>query len=608
MRALKRVLGVDLGTSSVKIVELAVDGGTIKVVRVASAETGVEPAMSPEDKKELIAKTARELVKKSKFSTKQAIFGISGLKVFIRRFRLPMTSEERLERIVQFEARQQIPFPLDKTDLQYQFFPVEDTGEVDVILVAVRSDEIRDYMGVVDKVGLSPVSMGVSSFALFNAHSVIRLPPDKLAAKLTTPKKGKAKKGAPAEEEKPAEEEAYSYEEVKGYVNIGAGSYDIAIARQGKNSLLGFTRTPPIGGFDFTKAVMEHCSVESFIDAEGIKRSAARLMAFDFGFEESESVNEQACIAVSDAAERIVGELRRSLDFYISQPDGMAVDSIEISGGQAMIPGIESFIEEKLTVPCSIVKSPPETSSVVWQDSFGPMTPFMIALGLGFQGLGLSTVTVDFLPREKKIIRDFPYRGVAVMATLVVATIGISTRTGEARAAAYLTRAQGYQQEMLSKSREIKEFTEAKKLNADEAARIAQFGKVFGQRDYWIRFLAKVAELKPVDMLVDGIDMTHDGTVRIVGVSEREGSPADFVKALEEAFPTAAKKPEITALNDTKDPRYQGISVFRFTIGMNPGDKINHLQVTPTPGPNVINNRGTTPAAGTRVRGGGRGR
>ncbi len=193
------------------------------------------------------------------------------------------------------------------------------------------------------------------------------------------------------------------------------------------------------------------------------------------------------------------------------------------------------------------------------------------------------------------------------MTALVLVGIGISTRTGEARAAAYLTRAQGYQSEMLSKSREIKEFTEAKKLNAEEAARFAQFGKVFGQRDYWIRFLAKVAELKPVDMLVDGIEMTHDGTVRIVGVSEREGSPADFVKALEAAFPNAAKKPEITALNDIRDPRYQGISVFRFTIGMNPGDKVNHLQVTPTPGPNA-GIRSVTPAPGTRIRGGGRGR
>jgi len=601
MRALKRCLGVDLGTSAVKITELAIDGGTIKVVRVAQAETGIDPMMSPEERKSALLKTARDLVKRSKFSTKNAVFGISGLKVFIRRFRLPVTSDERLERIVQFEARQQIPFPIDKTDLQFQYFPVEGTNEVDVILVAVRIDEIRDYMTVVDKVGLTPLSLGVSSFALFNAHSIMRLPREKLAAKLITKKPGKAKKGAEAEEA-PAEED-FVYEEVKGYVNIGAGSYDIAIARNGKSSMLGFTRTPPIGGNDFSKAIMEHCGVSSFNDAESIKRSATRLMAFDFGFEESDQINEQACMAVTDAADRIVSELRRSLDYYISQPDGMAVDAIEITGGQALIPGIETFIEEKLTVPCTLVKAPTEDSGILWQESFGPITPYMVSLGLGMQGLGLSTVTVDFLPREKKIIRDFPYKSVAFMSLLVLASVGVSARVGIQKASQYQTRAQELQIQMMNVSRELKESTEARELNNAEAARIALVGKAFGQRDYWLKFLAKIAEVKPVDILLDGIDMQHDGSVLIIGVSEREGSPADFVRDLVTTFGTASKRPELIDIKGpTKDARYGGANVFSFRITLNPGDKINHLEVTPTPGENATPAGGRAPA-GSRVRG-----
>lgn len=582
MRALKRCLGVDLGTSAVKITELAIDGGTIKVIRVAQAETGIDPTMSPEERKAALLKTARDLVKRSKFSTKNAVFGISGLKVFIRRFRLPVTSDERLERIVQFEARQQIPFPIDKTDLQFQYFPVEGTGEVDVILVAVRMDEIRDYMTVVEKVGLTPLSLGVSSFALFNAHSIMRLPREKLASKLVVKKPAKGKKGAPDPVE--AEEE-FVYEEVKGYVNIGASSYDIAISRNGKTSMLGFTRTPPIGGNDFSKAIMEHCGVSSFADAESIKRSSTRLMAFDFGFEESDQINEQACMAVTDAADRIVSELRRSLDYYISQPDGMAVDAIEITGGQALIPGIETFIEEKLTVPCTLIKAPLEDSGVLWQESFGPITPFMISLGLGIQGLGLSTVTVDFLPREKKIVRDFPYKSVAFMSMLVLASIGVSTRAGEQKAAQYQSRAQELQIQMTNVSRELKESTDARQLNAAEAARIATVGKAFGQRDYWLKFLAKIAEVKPVDILLDGIDMQHDGSVLIIGVSEREGSPADFVRDLVSTFETARKRPELIDIKGPiKDARYGGANVFSFRITLNPGDKINHLEVTPTPG------------------------
>ncbi|MDX2176246.1 MAG: pilus assembly protein PilM [Candidatus Sumerlaeia bacterium] len=601
MRSLKRCLGVDLGASSVKIVELAIEGTSVKVLRAASADTGADPTMPLEERRAAIIAAARDLIKKSKFSTNNAIFGLSGLKVFIRRFRLPATSPERLERIVLFEARQQIPFPLDKTELQYQFFPVEGGAEVDVLLVAVRLDEVRDYMALVDKCGLKALAVGVTSFSLFNAHAIMRLDPARLAKRIES--LGAKKKGAKGAA--PAADEGFVAEEVKGYVNIGAGSYDLAIARLANDATLGFTRTPPLGGNDFSRAIMEELAVNSFHDAESIKKSSARLMTFDFGFEESEEVNEQACMAVGQAAERVVAELRRSLDFYISQPDGMAVDVVEISGGQALMPGIESFMEEKLTVPCVIVRTPPENSGFQWSDALGPMTPYVVASGYALQGLGLSTITVDFLPRDKKVVRDFPYRSVVVMAVLVLLIVGATANVGQKRAERYSQQAQNLEIQIRERQRQLEASRTAGEENRAEADRFVKLGRAFGQRDYWLQFLAKVARVKPVDVLITNISMDHDGLVVIRGLSESSSSPAQFVNALKELVPVSSQLPEITAFdNRAKDPRYERPEITSFEIRFNTGDKVNHLRVTPTPEASPAANSGATPRATPRGRGG----
>src|SRR5690606_13029165 len=134
----KKCLGVDLGTSSVKLVELSVERGGVRVVKAVSAETNLDPSASPEEKRDILVKTLKEMLKGAKISTKDAIFSMPGQKVFIRRFRLPETSPERLDRIVRFEARQQIPFPPEQTDLQFQFTYFPEDKEVEVLLVAVR--------------------------------------------------------------------------------------------------------------------------------------------------------------------------------------------------------------------------------------------------------------------------------------------------------------------------------------------------------------------------------------------------------------------------------------------------------------------------------------
>ncbi|MCB2154516.1 pilus assembly protein PilM [bacterium] len=601
MATLKKCLGVDLGTSAVKVVELAVDRTGVKVVKAASMETNIDPSAPAEERRTAVAKTLRDLIRKNKISTKNAVFAIPGQKVFIRRFRLPETTEERLERIVTYEARQQIPFPLDKTDLQWQFFPVPEDKEVEVLLVAVRHDEVTDFMSLVGKTGLKPIFIAVSSFAIFNTQAFLTKPaaaileilaPKKKAKpkKEKKPKKAKKKKGeaeAPEEEvvaEEPMDDDMsadeFVYEEVKGYVNIGAAAMDLAIAREGKKALLGFSRSVPTAGNEITRSVMEACQISSFHDAERIKRHQTRLMTFDFEFEEDPNINHDACSAATHSADRMISELRRSIDFYISQPDGMAVDSLVLSGGQALLPGMDTYIEEKLTLPTETLKEPPEDSALTWPDPSTPITSYVVAMGLALQGVGMSSLDVDFLPEDRKITRDFPYKSVAIMVVLLLGIIAMASRAGLNYTSQYQAEAQSLETLIKERSKQDTLANQVQAQHTEIAGLYKTFDKGVVDREYWLKFLAEVAEVKPPEVLLDRVSLSSLGQVTIVGLSETQRSAADFTEALRKKIQNPLQAPTLEAVQATRDARYEQ-PVYRFQISLQTSDKINILDVVP---------------------------
>lgn len=610
MPHLKQCLGVDLGFHSVKIVELALDKSGARAVRAATVPTGASPAMSAEEVGQAIISAAKEAIKKGRFGTRKAVFAISGQKVFVRRFRLPKTSEERLARMIQYEARQQIPFPLDKTILQYQHRELPEEGEVEVLLVAVRSDEIKSYMQLVNKVGLTPMAVGVSSFALFSSHQFIHLD-EAGQKKLFEKKKGgktkkaskgglsflKKKKGAeeqaPVAVEEEGGEDEFVIEEVRGYINLGATSYDLAIGRStGSAGSIGFIRTVPTGGNEMSKAIMRQCGVESFTDAERIKTSSTQLMTFQFDFEEEQTVNQDASMAVTEVADKIVSEIRRSLDFYITQPDGMAIDSVVLSGGQALLPGIDSYLEEKLTIPVSISKELPDNTPLRWQDSFGAITTYTIAIGLGLQGMGLAAIDVDFLPEDRKITRDFPYRVAAVMLFLVGATAAISSQAGKDYQTKFNASMQNLQAEIVRVKEKSKAFTEAQETHDEVAEKFLALDKSFGQRDFWMDVLERVAEVKPVGILLLDVELDHAGQVSIQAQSDVQVDAPEFNTALKEAFGDRLKSdPIIEDVVSGTPPPGGGQPPSNFTIKLNFADKINHLKITPTPTPEPAGGR-----------------
>src|SRR5687768_11845080 len=134
--AVRNCLGVDIGSTAIRVAQMEIAKGGLRVVSLMEESLLIDPALSEAQKAQYVARKLTELLKRNNIRSKNAVFSVPGQSVFVRRRKLPKAAEERMAQMIRFEARQQIPFPLDQTILQYQVFEEPDQAETDVLLVA----------------------------------------------------------------------------------------------------------------------------------------------------------------------------------------------------------------------------------------------------------------------------------------------------------------------------------------------------------------------------------------------------------------------------------------------------------------------------------------
>jgi len=578
------------------------------------------------------------------------VFAMPGQKFFVRRFRLPETSPERLERIINFEARQQIPFPIDKTYLQYQYTPVPEDKEVEVLLVAARTDEIKDFMKLADKAGLKAKFVTVSSLAVFNAQTLLKFDKATLGTmvasrkakaaegdvrsapetQLAVPKinvasgdKGGKKKGLKGllSKKKKAEEEPvdvpgdaaedgglggeeFVFEEVTAYVNLGAAAFDLVIGQHGRHAWLKFARSVPTGGNELTRAIIKDCGVSSFMDAERIKKHQTRLDAHGVEADDP-NLNEEACQSVERAVEtRIVSEIRKSLDYFISQPDGMAVDSVVLSGAMASLPGMAEFLEDRLAVPVTVTTEPSDDAPISFKAGLPADLPAYIpALGMALHGLGAGVVNVDFLPEDRKIVRDFPIAPTAVMAALLIGVIAIGSRAGQEYAVKFRTESESARSNLSVVQGQINAARAIQEQHNTVARKYELVSQAIGDREYWFSMLSDIEQVKPTGVMIAQFNGRHDGSVTLGVVTDNMGRAAEFNQAIRDLLEDPREAPDLGNRVQVEGSRwgFDAPQVNQVTITFRTRDKYNLIRVTPTPDPNQP---GMLGRPGTRQPGG----
>jgi len=305
----KAIVGLDIGSSAVKAVELKAAG---KGYRVTAFGSEPVPPDSIVDGAIIdaaaVADAIRRVFENKAFKSKGVAASLSGNAVIVKKMTLPVMTEAELGESIHWEAEQYIPFDIQDVNLDYQILDpgiaADAKGTMEVLLVAAKKEKIADYTGVIAQAGRVPVVVDVDAFALQNAYEVNYAP------------------------------EAGS---VVVLLNAGASAININIL-SGDQSL--FTRDISIGGNAYTEAIQKELNLP-FESAEQAKKGQP---VEGLSFEDVRPV-------LHAMTENVLLEIQKTFDFFKATAASDRIDRILLSGGASSVDGFAAALEERFGAP-----------------------------------------------------------------------------------------------------------------------------------------------------------------------------------------------------------------------------------------------------------------
>lgn len=308
----KPVVGLDLGSSAVKAVELKVVGKGFKVSAFGSEPI---PPDSIVDGSIIdggaVAAAIQRLFQNNTFKGKDVAASLSGNAIIVKKISLPVMTEAELADSIYWEAEQYIPFDIQDVHLDYQVLDPgtgpDSKGTMDVLLVAAKKEKIADYTGVIAQAGRVPVVVDVDAFALQNAY-----------------------------------EANYGFDAGAVVVLLNAGASAVNINVIGGDQSL-FTRDISLGGNAYTEAVQKELGLP-FEAAEQAKRGEpVQGVTFDDIKPVLHAMNENLLL-----------EIQKTFDFFRATASSDRIDRIVVSGGAAAADGFTEALEERFGAPVEL--------------------------------------------------------------------------------------------------------------------------------------------------------------------------------------------------------------------------------------------------------------
>jgi len=339
------LIGVDISSTAVKLLQLSQAGGRYRVEHYA-----VEPlppnAVVEKNivEVEAVGEAIRRALARSGSKLKHAAAAVAGSAVITRI--IPMSadlSEDDLEGQIQVEANQYIPYPIEEVSLDFEVMgPVRDNPEMNnVLLAASRTENVDMRIAALDLGGLTARVVDVEAFAMENAFGMV------------------------------ADQLAVSRDALVAVVDIGATMTTLAVL---KNQRTIYSREQVFGGKQLTDEIMRRYGL-SYEEAGRAKRKG--------GLPESYEME-----ALEPFKESLVQQVSRLLQFFFAGSEYSRVDQVVLAGGCAAIDGITELLEQQLGVPC-VVANPlarMSLSSRVQAQTLAQDAPaLMIAVGLAMR-------------------------------------------------------------------------------------------------------------------------------------------------------------------------------------------------------------------------------
>jgi type IV pilus assembly protein PilM len=309
LRGEEAYLSVDIGSSSIKLLEVRGGGHGLRVTAFGSLPTPAGAVQSnmvyePESVAELI----RALVESKKIRARKSVTAVPGPAVIIKRMTIAAQSPAEVENTVLFEAGNFIPEDLENVNLDYQITDYLDDGKrMEVLLVAAKRDIVASYTDTLRAAALVPAVVDVDYFALENMFEInYDLNPEQVIA----------------------------------LVNIGARYSSINILKGGRST---FTGDVPVGGRDITEAVMRELGVTAE-EAETIKGGGTLPKV----------PPEQAEAVLTSATDGLIEEINHALGFFWTAATDEAINNVYLSGGSVRMGALAESLSRRLEVPVEV--------------------------------------------------------------------------------------------------------------------------------------------------------------------------------------------------------------------------------------------------------------
>ena len=312
MAAPPRILSLNLGSQSVGLAEFhGQAAGGLVLTAFRMREILADPA-SESARNAHITNAIREMLGELEIDRGKVNYAVASQSVFARFVKLPSVDEEKIERIIGFEAQQNVPFPIDEVVWDYQLVGGGTDEQIQVVLVAIKADLLEAINGAIESAGLEPLLVDVATMALYNAFR-------------------------------------YNYPDLTGcslLVDIGARTTNLLFVEPGKV----FSRSVPIGGSSISSAIAKEMS-EPLAAAEFRKKREGFVSLGGAYAEPADPDIARMSKIVRGTLTRLHAELMRSISHYRAQQQGTQPQRVFLAGGSASTPYMREFFLEKLQLP-----------------------------------------------------------------------------------------------------------------------------------------------------------------------------------------------------------------------------------------------------------------
>ncbi len=384
-----RIITFNLGSQQVTgAVFSKTSGGGLRLERVEKREFAGDPA--DDNALAQCAASLKDIVSTIKAGGAKSTYVVSSFPVLMKFASLPALDGEQVDQIVEFEAQQQVPYPINEVAWGYQLMGDPDDIEVEVVLAAIKAEELTEIDEIVSGSGLKSLGAEVAPIALYNALR-------------------------------------FNYSDTEGVgvlVDIGARTTDIIFMEDNKM----FIRTVKIGGADISRSISKEFGVD--YAAADYRKIADGFVALGGAYADHDDP-EIAAISkvVRNSLTRLHSEIMRTVNFYRSQQGGSAPTFVLLSGATSGLPFIREFFAEKLSLPVDYFNAfrNVTVAGSVDQDSVAQNAHTMGELvGSAINQTGGAPVEIELIPESVKASKDLDKRKPSLVLALiaVVALLG----------------------------------------------------------------------------------------------------------------------------------------------------------------------------------------